>query len=118
LHTKRPKSVCGWDSAPDPAGGAYDAPPDLLKSAEDMTKSPTMHSLDRHPVPALESWRPSGGFRENENHAYFRGNWGEEKLRGGELSLGREAPDTPLIPTNPTGGLICGCPDTTVRPRV
>jgi len=25
-----PKSVFGWDSAPDPAGGAYDAPPDTL----------------------------------------------------------------------------------------
>jgi len=30
-HTKRPKIVCGWGSAPDPAGGAnYDAPLDSL----------------------------------------------------------------------------------------
>ena len=24
------KCVCGWSSAPDPAGGAYTAPPDIL----------------------------------------------------------------------------------------
>jgi len=30
LHVKCPKIVCGWDSAPDPAGGAYDVPPDPL----------------------------------------------------------------------------------------
>jgi len=30
LHTKRPNIVCGWGSAPDPAVGASDAPPDLL----------------------------------------------------------------------------------------
>ena len=32
LRTKRPKSVCDcdWGSAPDTAGGAYDALPDLL----------------------------------------------------------------------------------------
>jgi len=29
---KRPKTVRGWGSAPDPAGGAYDAPPDSLVS--------------------------------------------------------------------------------------
>ena len=29
LHRKCPKIACGWGSAPDPAGGAYDAPPDL-----------------------------------------------------------------------------------------
>ena len=27
---KPPKTVGGWGSAPDPAGGAYDAPPDPL----------------------------------------------------------------------------------------
>ena len=27
---KMNKCVCGWGSAPDPAGGAYSAPPDLL----------------------------------------------------------------------------------------
>ena len=32
MHMKRPKIVCGWNSAPDPAGGAYDAPPDPLVS--------------------------------------------------------------------------------------
>jgi len=26
MHMKRPKIVCGWGCAPDPAGGAYDAP--------------------------------------------------------------------------------------------
>ena len=28
------KSVSGWGSAPDPAGGAYSAPPDLLAGFE------------------------------------------------------------------------------------
>jgi len=27
---KRPKIVCGWGSSPEPAAGAYDAPPGLL----------------------------------------------------------------------------------------
>ena len=30
INLKSPKIVCGWGSAPDPAGGAYDAPPDPL----------------------------------------------------------------------------------------
>ena len=30
INLKSPEIVCGWGSAPDPAGGAYDAPPDPL----------------------------------------------------------------------------------------
>ena len=30
LGKNAPKSLFGWGSAPDPAGGAYDAPPDPL----------------------------------------------------------------------------------------
>jgi len=30
VFMKRPRIVCGRGSAPDPAGGAYDALPDLL----------------------------------------------------------------------------------------
>jgi len=29
-NMKRPKIVCGWGCIPDPADGAYDAPPDTL----------------------------------------------------------------------------------------
>ena len=30
INLKSSEIVCGWGSAPDPAGGAYDAPPDPL----------------------------------------------------------------------------------------
>jgi hypothetical protein len=30
INFKSSEIVCGWGSAPDPAGGAYDAPPDPL----------------------------------------------------------------------------------------
>ena len=45
LHPNAPRIVGGWGSAPDPAGGAYDAPPDpLIVMASRLRRS---HDWDR-----------------------------------------------------------------------
>ena len=61
----RPKCVCGRGSAPDPAGGAYSAPPYPLAGGEGA-RCP----LPKNPTPALAS-RPLGPRAERSHCSHF-----------------------------------------------
>ena len=76
LHRKCTKFDFGWGSAPDPAGGAYSAPPDPLAAF----KGPTSKGRE-----GKGGKGGKGKEREGEGEGTGRGKGGEgEKRKGGD----------------------------------
>jgi len=89
LRLKCTKFDFGWGSAPDPAGGAYSAPPDPLAGL----RGPTSKGMGQG----------KGGEGRGREETGGKGRGG--KRRGGE-EKGREGRDGPLILPPPTPNLL------------
>ena len=97
LTLKCTKIDFGWGSAPDPAGGAYSAPPDPLAAF----KGPTSKGRGREGTGGREGRAGQGRGLEGRGLLLRGGRWREE--RGREGTGGREGRISPYQSTFASG---------------